>query len=225
MNALWRSLMLNLFINLGQNSALELPRTYKMSRAFIQVGLRNDGNIHSAPLPWISSANDQTFVSVVKLDVKVNIVPSPHLPWKSQNPRKRRYCCSLDSNSSSVHECCTNKSEISFKQRGKRFHFYANYCPISKHAHRRHSSQVHEISITSCELFAQKPLFGLRLTRLTDLVVEFWTLGGEKTRKPQRETDCEGAPEQHTLTDNHKSGVEKPGESHWLCRLKLIMTG
>lgn len=66
----------------------------------------------SAPLPSITSANGRTFVSVVKLDVEVNIVPSPRPPGKSQNPCKRRYCCSLDSNSSSVHECCTNKSEI-----------------------------------------------------------------------------------------------------------------
>lgn len=49
LKALWRSLMLNLFISLGQNSALEPSRTYKMSRAFIQVGLRNDGNSFNSP--------------------------------------------------------------------------------------------------------------------------------------------------------------------------------
>lgn len=108
---------------------------------------------------------------------------------------------------------------------GESFSFLCkSLCHLQTYTSKQFKPSAWNFNYLSWIVCTKGSLWPLASTANRDLVVEFWSLGREKNRKPQREW-LWSSVSPSTLTDKHKFRVDMPEKFHWLCRFKIIMTG
>lgn len=115
---------------------------------------------------------------------------------------------------------------ISFvRAAGESFLFLCkSLCHLQTYTSKQFKPNAWNFNYLSWIVFTKASLWPLANTANRDLVVEFWSLGREKNRKPQREW-LWSSVSTRKLTDKHKFRGDMPEKFHWLRRFKSILAG
>lgn len=97
-------------------------------------------------------------------------------------------------------------------------------CHLQTYTFKQFKPNAWNFNYLSWIVFTKASLWPLANTANRDLVVEFWSLGSEKNRVPQRER-LWSSVSTRKLTDKHEFRGDMPEKFHWLCRFKPILAG